>query len=44
MRLKVEINTREHFTVLGVQRHGYAVANPWFSAESELGTYSLAEL
>ena len=44
MRLKVEINTREHFTVLGVQRHGYAVANPWFSAESELATYSLAEL
>ena len=44
MRLKVEINTREHFTVLGVQRHAYAVANPWFSAESELATYSLAEL
>ena len=44
MRLKVEINTREHFNVLGLQRREYAVSNPWFSGEADIATYSLAEL
>lgn len=44
VRLKVEINTREHFSVLGIERREYAVANPWFTGESELATYSLTEL
>lgn len=44
MRLKVEINTREHLTVLGLEHRGYAVENPWFSGESELTTYKLVEL
>jgi len=44
MRLKVEINTREHFNVLGLDRRGYSVRNPWFSGESEISTYRLAEL
>ena len=44
MRLKVEINTREHFNVLGFQQRGYSVTNPWFSGESEISTYCLAEL
>ncbi|MCP5069867.1 MAG: nucleotidyl transferase AbiEii/AbiGii toxin family protein [bacterium] len=44
MRLKVEINTREHFSVLGLARHEYSVANPWFTGGSELATYSVAEL
>ncbi|MCD6498226.1 MAG: nucleotidyl transferase AbiEii/AbiGii toxin family protein [Deltaproteobacteria bacterium] len=34
MRLKVEINTREHFNVLGLDRRGYSVINPWFSGAS----------
>jgi len=44
MRLKVEINTREHFSVLDPQRRQYAVTNPWFSGEADVATYSLAEL
>ncbi|MAE71132.1 MAG: hypothetical protein CME06_11785 [Gemmatimonadetes bacterium] len=44
MRLKVEINTREHFSVLGLLRREYTVANPWFSGEADVTTYSLAEL
>ena len=38
MRLKVEINTREHFTVLGYRRERVAVANPWFTGEAEVVT------
>ncbi len=44
MRLKVEINTREHFNVLGMERRGYTVTNPWFSGDSEIATYRLTEL
>ena len=31
LRLKIEINTREHFSVFGFQRHQVAVSNPWFT-------------
>lgn len=31
MRLKVEINTREHFTVLGLAQKTYSVKSSWFS-------------
>jgi predicted nucleotidyltransferase component of viral defense system len=44
MRLKVEINTREHFTVLGYRRERVAVANPWFTGEAEVVTFALEEL
>jgi predicted nucleotidyltransferase component of viral defense system len=44
MRLKVEINTREHFSVLGLARRSFAVANPWFDGTAELTTYELDEL
>jgi predicted nucleotidyltransferase component of viral defense system len=44
MRLKVEINTREHFDVLGFDRRHYSVANPWYSGECEVSTYFLPEL
>ena len=44
MRLKVEINTREHFSVLGLQRREYQVSNPWFSGRAEIATYSFAEV
>jgi predicted nucleotidyltransferase component of viral defense system len=44
MRLKVEINTREHFDVLGLERRAYSVTNPWFSGETEVATYGMAEL
>jgi predicted nucleotidyltransferase component of viral defense system len=44
MRLKVEINTREHFNVLGLKEIPYKVENSWFSGECNLTGYELEEL
>jgi predicted nucleotidyltransferase component of viral defense system len=44
MRLKVEINTREHFVVHGFTSRRIAVDNPWFSGEADVVTYTLPEL
>jgi predicted nucleotidyltransferase component of viral defense system len=44
LRLKVEINTREHFSVLGYQSKLLTVDNPWFKGSTELVTYELEEL
>lgn len=43
-RLKVEINTREHFSVLGTTLRPFAVDNPWFRGSAELPVYHLDEL
>ena len=43
-RLKVEINTREHFTVHGLVRHRFEVASRWWSGGAEITTYDLDEL
>jgi len=44
MRLKIEINTREHFNVLGLKQIPYSVANSWFSGTCNLTGYELEEL
>lgn len=44
MRLKIEINTREHFTVLGLKEIPYKIENGWFSGECNLTGYELEEL
>jgi len=44
LRLKVEINTREHFTELGVKRVHFEVVNPWFSGAADVSTYAIDEL
>lgn len=44
MRLKIEINTREHFDVLGMKLIPYQVKNGWFSGECNLNCYELEEL
>ncbi len=44
MRLKIEINTREHFYVLGLKQIPYKVENGWFSGECMLTGYELEEL
>ena len=44
MRLKIEINTREHFNVLGLKQIPYRVENGWFSGECILTGYELEEL
>jgi predicted nucleotidyltransferase component of viral defense system len=44
IRLKVEINTREHFNVLGLTQHDFIVNNQWFSGSCKVTTYYLEEL
>ncbi len=44
MRLKVEINTREHVSVLGIGRRTFAVENPWFDGEADIPSFELEEL
>lgn len=44
MRLKVEINTREHIAVLGHHPRKLVVDSPWFSGEAEISSYRLEEL
>lgn len=44
MRVKVEVNTREHFSELGFVSMPLAVQSDWFSGEAEITTYSLDEL
>ena len=44
MRMKIEINTREHFSMLGVGRRSFIVENPWFHGSAELPVYELDEL
>jgi predicted nucleotidyltransferase component of viral defense system len=44
MRLKVEINTREHFAVEGYQKQSFDVQSRWFKGACEITTYTLEEL
>jgi len=44
LRVKVEVNTREHFSVFGFVRKRVAVNNPWFTGQAEVVTYALEEL
>ncbi len=44
LRLKIEINSREHFTVLGHTKIQYSVENPWFSGSASVTTYTINEI
>ncbi len=44
LKLKIEINSREHFSVLGTRRVTFAMASPWFSGRCDVPTFSLEEL
>lgn len=44
MRLKIEINTREHFAVLDFQQKPYEIKSSWFSNSAIITTYTLEEL
>ena len=43
-RLQVEANTREHFTVYGLQQFPFEVKSSWFDGGCNLTTYRLEEL
>lgn len=44
VKLKVEINTREHKAKLGFEEVPFSVENEWFSASTSITTYRLEEL
>jgi predicted nucleotidyltransferase component of viral defense system len=43
-KLKIEINTTEHFQVLPLKYKPFSVDSEWFSGSCEIITYELAEL
>lgn len=44
LRLKIEVNTFEHYSELGYVEMPFAVTNPWFTGAGKLTTYSINEL
>lgn len=44
LRLKVEINTYEHFTTLGYRNVNFVVVNQWFDGQCTLRTFTLEEM
>ena len=44
IRLKIEINCKEHFNVLGLVKIPFDVKNQWFNGRCEITTYQLDEL
>ena len=44
MRLKIEINTREHLNILGLKEIPYEVKNEWFSGQCHVTGYEIEEL
>jgi predicted nucleotidyltransferase component of viral defense system len=44
LKLKVEINTREHGTLLGYRRYPFVVVSDWYSAQAELVSFEPEEL
>lgn len=44
LKLKVEINSREHFTAYGLKQHRFEVSSRWFTGAANLLTYDLDEL
>ena len=44
LRLKVEINTREHFALYGYAGRSYSVNSRWYSGSATINTFELDEL
>jgi len=44
LKLKLEINCREHFSVFGWKKMPFVVESDWFSGTSEITTYDINEL
>lgn len=44
MKLKVEINSREHFAAIDIRRQSFAVDSPWFKSECDIPVFCLEEL
>ncbi|GMV01230.1 MAG: hypothetical protein AMXMBFR52_08860 [Burkholderiales bacterium] len=44
LKLKVEINTREHASLLGVRRYSFTVENDWYHGKAEIASFEPEEL
>ena len=44
LKLKVEINTREHASLLGVRRYPFAVENDWYRGTAQIASFEPEEL
>ena len=44
LKVKVEINTREHDSVLGIQKYPFAVKNGWYQATASIASFAPEEL
>lgn len=44
LRLKIEINSREHFSVFPIEERKLEIASRWFSGSASIRTYALEEL
>lgn len=44
LRLKIETNCREHFTVMGYQQFPFEVKSAWFTDSCSITTYQIEEL
>lgn len=44
LKLKIEINSREHFSVIGHTDRDFSVKSPWFQGRAKIKTFHLEEL
>lgn len=44
LKLKIEINTREHFSVVGFQKHPFSSSSSWAPGTVMITTYAIEEL
>jgi predicted nucleotidyltransferase component of viral defense system len=44
LKLKVEINTREHNNLLGIRKYPFAVNSRWYQGEADVASYEPEEL
>lgn len=44
LKVKVEINTREHDSILGIQQYPFAVENGWYQATASIASFAPEEL
>jgi predicted nucleotidyltransferase component of viral defense system len=44
LKLKVEINTREHASLLGIRGYPFAVENDWYRGKAEIASFESEEL
>lgn len=44
LKLKVEINTREHGSLLGIRHYPFSVENDWYSGQADIASFEPEEL